>query len=67
MTARTKATEPAGRLMDVQALMDYLQIGRNSALKFGEAAGARIQIGRRVLYDRKQIDRAIDAMTERGN
>ena len=47
-----------GRLLSTKELMDYLRIGRNNAMIFGAEAGARVQIGRRVLYDRRIIDKA---------
>ena len=53
-----------GRLLTADELQDYLRIGRNNALAFGINAGAKICIGRRVLYDRVMIDKALDAMIE---
>lgn len=37
-------------------LQNALGCGRHSAEKIGAAAGARIVIGRRVLYNRKKIE-----------
>ena len=39
------------RLVDISSLMEYLSLGRNSALKFGEESGAKLKVGRRTLYD----------------
>ena len=40
------------RLMDTEELRAYTNLGRNNAMKLGEEIGARVQIGRRVLWDR---------------
>ena len=56
-----------GRLLSTKELMDYLRIGRNNAMIFGAEAGARVQIGRRVLYDRRIIDKALDEITGAGH
>ena len=37
------------RLVDISSLMEYLSLGRNSALKFGEESGAKLKVGRRTL------------------
>lgn len=50
------------RLMSVDQLADYIGMGRNSALKFGAEAGAVKRFGRRVMYDRRIIDNAIDKL-----
>lgn len=34
------------RLVDISSLMEYLSLGRNSALKFGEESGAKLKVGR---------------------
>ena len=44
------------RLVDISSLMEYLSLGRNSALKFGEESGAKLKVGRRTLYDLQKID-----------
>lgn len=51
------------RLMDINALMAYLSMGRNSAIRFAKDAAAERRYGRRVLYDRERIDRAVENMT----
>ena len=43
------------RLMDTEELKAYTNLGRNNAMKLGEEIGAKIQIGRRVLWDRKKL------------
>ena len=50
------------RLLDVPALCAYMGLGRNTAMNFAKAAGAEKKFGRRCLYDRKIIDKAIDEM-----
>ncbi len=50
------------RLLDALEIAEYTGLGRNTARKFAEEAGAVKRYGRRVLFDREAIDRAIDAM-----
>lgn len=50
------------RMLSIGELADYISMGRTYAARFGREAGARRQIGRRVLYDKKAIDAALDAM-----
>ncbi len=52
------------RLLDTPELMAYTGLGRNNAMRWGNEIGARVQIGRRVLYDRKVIDRHLDDLAE---
>lgn len=49
------------RLLDVVELCNYLGIGRNRAKEFARSIGADRHYGRRVVYDRVIIDRAIDS------
>lgn len=49
-----------GRLLDIGGLMNYTSLGRNSALKLGHNASAIVRVGKRVLYDRRKIDKYID-------
>lgn len=51
------------RLMDTKQLCSYMSMGRNGAMKFGDEIGARVQAGRRVLWDKKKIDKYIDEVT----
>lgn len=47
--------------------MEYTTLGRNRAIDFGTKYGARVKIGRRVMYDRAKIDAAIDDLREAAN
>lgn len=58
MTVETKDS----RLMDTDELRVYLNIGRNNAMKFGEEVGAKVRIGRRVLWDKQVIDKYISSI-----
>ena len=48
------------RMMSVEQLCAYLNLGKSKALEFGNEAGAKRKIGKRVLYDKKIIDQALD-------
>ncbi|MDD7143838.1 MAG: hypothetical protein PUI73_08730 [bacterium] len=50
------------RLMDTEELRAYTNLGRNNAMKLGEEIGAKVQIGRRVLWDRKKVDKYFDSL-----
>lgn len=49
--------------MDTEELRVYTSLGRNNAIKLGEEIGAKVQIGRRVLWDRRKIDEYFDSIT----
>lgn len=51
------------RLMDIEELRAYTSLGRNSAMNLGEEIGAKVQIGRRVLWDRRKIDDYFNSLT----
>ena len=57
MTNDTKA-----RLLSLSELQGYLSLGRNKAIEWGKSVEADVHIGRRVLYDKSVIDRALDRM-----
>lgn len=48
----------------VSTLMDLLDCGRCTADNIGTAAGARLKIGRRVLYNVDKIRRYLDTVNE---
>lgn len=51
------------RLMDTEELRVYTNLGRNSAMKLGEEIGAKVRIGRRVLWDRVKVDQYFNSLT----
>lgn len=65
MKPRNRNNPGNGRLLDTEGLMAYIGTGRNTALKFGSDAGAVIRIGRRLLFDKEMVDRAIEQKRRR--
>lgn len=57
------STTGKSRLMDTEELRVYVSLGKNNAVKLGEEIGAKVQIGRRVLWDRKKIDEYFNSIT----
>lgn len=55
------------RLLDIHQLMVYIGLGRNKALEIGKESNSIVRIGRRVLYDKKQIDQYIDEMVDKSD
>jgi hypothetical protein len=51
------------RLLDTDELRDYTNLGRNSAMKLGEEIGAKVVIGKRVLWDRIKLDQYFNELT----
>lgn len=51
------------RLMDTEELRAYTNLGRNNAMKLGEEIGAKVKIGKRVLWDRRKIDQYFDEIS----
>ena len=56
-------TKGYSRLMDTEELRAYTNLGRNNAMKLGDEIGARVQIGRRVLWDKVKVDQYFDSLT----
>lgn len=54
------------RLFDIKQAATYMGLGITSARQLLNDIGARIQIGARVLYDRKVIDAYFDRIRESG-
>lgn len=50
--------------IDTAGLQKYLSCGRGTAVDLGTAAGARIQIGRRVLWNVSKIQKYLDEISE---
>ena len=51
------------RLMDTEELRAYTNLGRNKAMELGEEIGAKVKIGKRVLWDRVKIDQYLNELT----
>lgn len=51
------------RLFDTNELTAYVGLGRNTAISLGDRIGARVQIGKRVLWDKTKVDRYLDSLT----
>lgn len=51
------------RLMDTEELRAYTNLGRNNAMKLGEEIGAKVKIGKRVLWDKVKIDQYLNELT----
>lgn len=56
--------EPGARMLNLQQAMSYVGLGRNSFLQFASKCGCMRRFGRRVLYDRVQIDKALDELPQ---
>lgn len=50
--------------VDIEGLAAMLSCGQATARKIGEDAGARIYIGRRVLYSVSRIQKYLDTIAE---
>lgn len=62
---KTKTTEAGNKVsVNAETLAKILDCGRPTAIKIGEAAGARIQIGKRVLYKVDRIERYLDGLAD---
>lgn len=59
-----ETTDIVPRLLNTDELMAYSGLGRNKSVKLGDEIGARVQVGRRVLWDRLKIDQYINSLTE---
>ena len=51
-----------GRMIGTPELCLYIGMGQTAARKFGLECGAARKIGRRTLYDRNIIDKALDEL-----
>lgn len=52
------------RLLNVKEMLVYTGLGRTSGLAWCKKIGALKHIGKRALYDKAIIDKAIDGLTE---
>ena len=64
MNLRVKAVGKETRMLDVDDLCAYLNMGKTKATEFGEKCGAKRRIGKRALYDKRIIDQALDELEE---
>lgn len=52
------------RMVDTNGLQVMLSSGRKTAVEIGTAARARVQVGRRVLWNVKKIEQYLDTISE---
>lgn len=52
------------RMFNISEAGNYIGLGRTKTMEFCNEIGATVHIGRRVLYDREVIDRAISERRE---
>lgn len=50
------------RMLQEPEMKLYTGLGRTKAREFCDSIGATVHIGRRVLYDKSVIDKALDAL-----
>ena len=62
-TSAANVVAGESRLMDTEELRAYTNLGRNNAMKLGEEIGAKVKIGKRVLWDRVKIDQYLNELT----
>ena len=51
------------RLLSRKEACAYVGLGLNRVVEFCDRAGARVQYGNRVLYDKQKLDQYINAQT----
>lgn len=62
-TSINKSTGMNNRMtVNSETLANYLDCGRATAVKIGEAAGAKIQIGKRVLWNTEKVKQYLDGI-----
>lgn len=64
MKKTRKLSEAEPYLVDALGLQNFCGCGRYTALNIGKAAGARIKVGRRVLYNTEQVKDYLNRLTE---
>ena len=52
------------RTVDTAGLQALLMAGKKTAIEIGTAAGARVQVGRRVLWNVAKVQKYLDAISE---
>lgn len=64
-TTKTCSTLPFGKSsIDTKELQEMLSCGRVTAIQIGNNANAKIQIGRRVLWNVRKINQYLDSISE---
>ena len=63
MQKRKSPTIDNRQAVDTKELQAMLMSGRRTAVRIGTAAGARIQVGRRVLWNVKKVQEYIDSIS----
>jgi hypothetical protein len=63
-TTISSGTLESKKTVDTVGLQAMLSCGRKSAVDIGNAAGARIQVGRRVLWNVGKVQKYLDAISE---
>jgi len=61
--SNNKLELPRRMTVTTDSLVEYLGCGRSTAVKIGEAAKARIQIGKRVLWNVELIQAYVDSIS----
>ena len=64
MNQREKTQSNEVRMLGVDALCEYISMGKTKATEFGEKCGAKRRIGKRVLYDKRIVDKVLDELEE---
>lgn len=64
MNKTANATEFNRIAVNADTLAKMLDCGRSTAVKIGTAAGARLTLGRRVLFDVNAVERYVDSMRD---
>ena len=52
------------RMFNVDELQMYMGVGKGSAIAFAKEHGALKHIGKRVIFDKNLIDKALDSITD---
>lgn len=59
MRERITSVQNEVRLLDINALASYISMGKTYSRKWGEEIGAKKNLGKRVLYDKVIVDKAL--------
>lgn len=62
MNQRVSLQDYEVRMLDANALCAYISMGKTRATELAEEWGAKRKIGKRTLYDKKIIDKALDEL-----